>query len=81
MNRTYLRPPTIPARPAEAVIEGLDTARTNAASPADNPVIKPWPLQQAAEGGFILDDFHVDEQAAQVSGPNGTVRPITPTTT
>ncbi|GAC1495606.1 MAG: hypothetical protein NVS2B15_17600 [Pseudarthrobacter sp.] len=33
------------------------------------PVIKPWPLRPAVDGGFTLDDFTVDEAA-------GTARPV-----
>jgi Transposase DDE domain/Transposase domain (DUF772) len=43
------------------------------------PVIKPWPLRPAVAGGFTLDDFVVDDQAGQVTCPNGLVRSITRT--
>jgi IS5 family transposase len=39
--------------------------------------IKPWPLRPAVPGGFTLDDFVVDEDAATVTCPNGVVRHIT----
>jgi hypothetical protein len=39
------------------------------------PVIKPWPLRPAVEGGFTLDDFLVEQGA--VTCPNGVTRPIT----
>jgi hypothetical protein len=43
------------------------------------PVIKPMPLRPAVEGGFTLDDFTVDEDAATVTCPNGLRRTITKT--
>ena len=41
------------------------------------PVIKPWPLRPAVEGGFTLDDFTVDEAAGTATCPNGLTRRIT----
>ncbi|WP_066285291.1 IS1182 family transposase [Arthrobacter sp. B6] len=41
------------------------------------PVIKPWPLRPAVEGGFTLDDFTVDEAAGTATCPNGITRNIT----
>ena len=47
------------------------------------PIIKPWPLRPAVEGGFTLDEFAVVEPTADQPGtvtcPNGVTRPITPT--
>jgi len=47
------------------------------------PIIKPWPLRPAVEGGFTIDDFTVIEptadQPGSVSCPNGVTRPITRT--
>jgi IS5 family transposase len=40
-------------------------------------VIKPRPIPAAVTGGFTVDDFTVDEQAATVSCPAGHTRPIT----
>lgn len=40
-------------------------------------VIKPRPIPVAVTGGFTVDDFTVDEQAATVSCPAGHTRPIT----
>lgn len=40
------------------------------------PIIKPWPLRPAVEGGFSLDDFTVDEAAGTATCPNGLTRPI-----
>lgn len=45
---------------------------------AHTPVIKPWPLRPAVEGGFTLDDFTVDEAAGTVTCPNGITKTITP---
>jgi hypothetical protein len=41
------------------------------------PVIKPWPLRPAVEGGFTLDDFIVDEAAGTATCPNNITRTIT----
>jgi hypothetical protein len=40
------------------------------------PLVKPWALRAAVEGGFTLDDFTVDEAAATVICPAGNTRPI-----
>jgi Transposase DDE domain/Transposase domain (DUF772) len=49
------------------------------------PIIKPWPLRPAVEGGFTLDDFPVteptDDQPGSVSCPSGHTRPLSPTRT
>ena len=49
------------------------------------PIIKPWPLRPAVEGGFTLDDFPVTEptgnQPGSVSCPNGHTRPLSHTRT
>jgi len=45
---------------------------------AHTPVIKPWPLRPAVEGGFTLDDFTVDEAAGTATCPNGITKTITP---
>jgi IS5 family transposase len=45
------------------------------------PVIKPWPLRPAVEGGFTLDDFTVDEDAGTVTCPNQITRSMTRTRT
>jgi hypothetical protein len=43
---------------------------------ADEAVIKPKPVHAPVEGGFTVDDFTVDEQAATVGCPAGHIRPI-----
>lgn len=43
------------------------------------PIIKPWPLRPAVEGGFTLDDFIVDEDADTATCPNGITRSMTRT--
>jgi hypothetical protein len=55
------------------------------------PIIKPWPLRPAVDGGFTLDDFTItvpdqEQTGGQTAGqtgavtcPNGVTRPITPT--
>ena len=40
-------------------------------------VIKPRPIPAAVTGGFTIDDFTIDEQAATVSCPAGHIRRIT----
>lgn len=45
---------------------------------AHTPVIKPWPLRPAVEGGFTLDGFIVDEAAGTVTCPNGITKTISP---
>jgi IS5 family transposase len=40
------------------------------------PVIKPWPLRPAVEGGFTLDDFTLNATGDAVTCPNGITRPI-----
>lgn len=42
------------------------------------PVIKPWPLRPAVEGGFTLDDFTINHAGDTVTCPNGMTRPINP---
>lgn len=44
---------------------------------AHTPVIKPWPLRPAVEGGFTIDDFTVDEAAGTVTCPRNITRAIT----
>ncbi|WP_459976168.1 transposase, partial [Nocardioides pyridinolyticus] len=40
------------------------------------PLLKPWPIQPAVEGGFSVDDFDVDHQARTVTCPAGVTRKI-----
>jgi hypothetical protein len=44
---------------------------------AHTPVIKPWPVRPAVEGGFTLDDFTVNEAAGTVTCPHNITRAIT----
>lgn len=53
--------------------EMLDAARRA----GHTPVIKPWPLRPAIEGGFTLDDFIVDDTAGTVTCPNQITRSMT----
>lgn len=41
------------------------------------PLLKPWPLRPAVEGGFTIDDFTHDPTAATLSCPAGVTRQIT----
>jgi hypothetical protein len=43
------------------------------------PIIKPWPLRPAVEGGVTIDDFTVDETTGTVTCPNGLTARITRT--
>ena len=39
-------------------------------------LIKPWPVNPAVPGGFTVDDFTIDTQAATLTCPAGVTRPI-----
>lgn len=41
------------------------------------PLLKPWPLKPAVEGGFTIDDFTHDGQAGTLTCPRGVTRRIT----
>jgi hypothetical protein len=41
------------------------------------PLVKPWPIRPAVEGGFTADDFTIDELAGTATCPAGTTRRIT----
>jgi hypothetical protein len=41
------------------------------------PLLKPWPLRPAVEGGFTIDDFTRDPAAGTMTCPAGITRPIT----
>jgi hypothetical protein len=43
------------------------------------PLVKPWPIRAAVEGGFSIDDFSHDPLAATVTCPAGVTRKITKT--
>jgi IS5 family transposase len=43
------------------------------------PIIKPWPIRPAVEGGFTIDDFSYDDEAGTLTCPNGVVRKLTRT--
>ncbi|MFC5992808.1 IS1182 family transposase [Pseudonocardia hispaniensis] len=64
---------------------GTGDALAALADSQHTPIIKPWPLRPAVEGGFTLDDFTVTEptgdQPGSVTCPNGITRPITRTRT
>jgi hypothetical protein len=42
------------------------------------PLVKPWPTKPAVPGGFLIDEFAVDEAAGTVTCPAGVTRPLTP---
>jgi hypothetical protein len=41
------------------------------------PLLKPWPIKPAVEGGFSIDDFTVDHQARTATCPAGLTRKVT----
>lgn len=41
------------------------------------PLVKPWPLRPAVEGGFTIDDFVVDHAAGTATCPAGITRQVT----
>jgi hypothetical protein len=41
------------------------------------PLVKPWPLRPAVEGGFTLDDFTIDRRAGTATCPAGVTRKVT----
>ena len=57
---------------------GTGDLRAAIAAAGHRAVIKPKPLQVAVKGGFSVDDFTVDEQAATVTCPNQITRPLSP---
>lgn len=42
------------------------------------PLVKPWPLRPAVEGGFTVDDFTIDRRAGTATCPAGVTRKVTP---
>jgi len=42
------------------------------------PLVKPWPLRPAVDGGFTLDDFTPDVEAGTVTCPAGVTRHMSP---
>jgi len=56
---------------------GTGDLRQAIATAGHQAVIKPWPLQPAAEGGFTADDFTVDAAAGTVTCPASITRQIT----
>jgi hypothetical protein len=41
------------------------------------PLLKPWPLRPAVEGGFTIDDFVIDHAAGTATCPAGITRQVT----
>jgi hypothetical protein len=41
------------------------------------PLVKPWPIKPAVEGGFTVDDFVVDHAAGTATCPAGNTRQVT----
>src|SRR5690606_26306546 len=40
------------------------------------PLLKPWPIKPAVEGGFTIDDYTYDPGANTLTCPAGVVRPV-----
>jgi hypothetical protein len=60
---------------------GTGAARAAYRAGGHDTVIKPKPLRPAVAGGFIVDDFDIDEQAGTVTCPAGHTRPMSATRT
>ncbi|MHC6595236.1 IS1182 family transposase [Arthrobacter sp. C152] len=78
--RLITRDPTIAGTSVQVLADsayGSGDMLAALASAGHIPVIKPWPLRPAVEGGFTLDDFTVDEAAGTATCPNGLTRRIT----
>jgi len=71
---------TVPGQPLEVLGDsayGTGDALEALEDAGHTPVIKPWPLRPAVEGGFTLDDFTLDEQQNTLTCPNGVTRRLT----
>lgn len=78
--RLIARDPTIAGTSVDVLADsayGSGEMLAALARTAHTPVIKPWPLRPAIEGGFTLDDFTVDEAARTVTCPHNITRAIT----
>ena len=42
------------------------------------PLLKPWPIKPAVEGGFTIDDYAYDPDADTLTCPAGVTRPVSP---
>jgi hypothetical protein len=71
------RDPTIAGTSVDVLADSAYGSGEMLAGTGHTPVIKPWPLRPAVEGGFTLDDFTVDESAGTATCPNGITRNIT----
>jgi len=64
---------------------GTAEALDELAHAGHTPIIKPWPLRPAVDGGFTLDDFQVTEPTDATAGwgrcPRGHIRPLSPART
>jgi hypothetical protein len=73
--------PTVPADQALEVLGDSAYATGDMLHTLDGkkwtPVLKPWPLRPAVEGGFTIDDFTHDATAATLTCPAGVTRQIT----
>ena len=74
-------PTLTPGQPVEVLADsayGTGDALAALEDAGHTPVIKPWPLRPAVEGGFTLDDFTLTDDGS-LTCPNGITRPIGPT--
>ena len=77
----------VTADPTIAVSEDIEVLGDSAYATGDmlavleakkwTPLLKPWPLRSAVEGGFTIDDFTHDPDTASVTCPAGVTRKIT----
>jgi Transposase DDE domain/Transposase domain (DUF772) len=69
-------------RPVQVLADsayGTGEALAALAAAGHTPVIKPWRLRAAIPGGFLLDDFVVEEESGTATCPAGVTRPISRT--
>ena len=72
-------PTTDPGQPLEVLGDsayGTGDAPEAIETAGHTPVIKPWPLRPAVEGGFTLDDFTLNDTGDTVTCPNGLTRVV-----
>ena len=68
------RTPTHPSRCWATPPTPAATCSTPWTARSGSPLLKPWPLKPAVEGGFTLDDFTYDTSAGTLTCPAGLTR-------
>jgi hypothetical protein len=76
--------PTIDASGNQAPVEVLGDSAYASGAMLDaltasrwTPLVKPWPIKPAVDGGFTIDDFTPDTAAGTLTCPAGVTRSIT----